>query len=262
MKRSSLIEVNNAHWTIAGQTGSGKTVLSTELITASDRAVMVHDPKGDFEWPQVRNLPEERRPVVVEHIGEIRSALSGNRRRGVIYRPEAMESQNPDALGAFFQFAYDRKNTLVYEDEAYSVTDLKGAALRWYLACLTRGRSRGVFVGSSTQRPVRVPMATITEVRHLFVFQLHYVEDRKRLAANAGRAEFLLTPQDAFREFLRNKGVSSREIENLVNQDSMQYGFWYYQVGSQKPTLYKGLEMTPGRAPTPPARHQLAETYA
>lgn len=250
MRRTSApINVNNAHWTVAGMTGSGKSVLATELITNADRAVMVGDPKGDFEWPQAFARPEERRPVVVAHVADIPGVLRGNTRRDVIYRPDAMENQNPDAWAAFFEFGYNRRNTLIYLDEVYHVTDLRRGALQWYNACLTRGRSRGVFVGSSTQRPARIPLTTITEAKHLFIFQLHYVEDRKRLAANAGRDEFLLTPQDAYREVLRKRGVSERNIELLIAEDAAKFAFFHYEVGTDKPRLYKGLELTPKRRP-------------
>lgn len=101
--------------------------------------------------------------------------------RSVIYRPPVEEERDYRAQDEFFEWIYNRWHTRLYVDEAYSI--LGGTTPSQYLqACLSRGRERGISTIISTQRPARIPIITMSESEHIFVFRLNHAPDRARAA--------------------------------------------------------------------------------
>jgi hypothetical protein len=110
------------------------------------------------------------------------------------------------------------KHCPAYIDEAYTF-QINGRAGRGLLALLTRGRSRGISTIISTQRPVRLDRACITEARKVYVFALSDNADKKRLDDVIPNFSKLPRPP--------------------------KHGFYFFEVGMDDPTLMQPIKLDP-----------------
>lgn len=153
-----------------GMTGSGKTTLARALL-ASRAYVVVLDGKGTVRWPGWKRVTTLAAAAALDPVAHPR----------IIYAPSAGELADDELAEGFYAWVYERRNTLLYIDEIYSVA--LGADLPFWLhALLTRGRERGCPVWGATQRPMFVPMAFLTEAEHAYLFRLQAPQDRKKVA--------------------------------------------------------------------------------
>lgn len=196
---------------MVGQNGSGKSFLAQRYLADWRYAnVMALNTKGEpIEkfWPDLIDeglpVPEFTRFRDLEKFG------SGK----CVYTPDWREMK-PDYYNAFFELVYERTNTTAWVDEVYNVA--KGQTLpEFYLACLTRGRSRNVQCWNLTQRPMQVPNFIFSESKHFYVFLLLLGGDRKKLA-----------------EFLGDQVLENPQGE---------FGFWY-----KGPKMRAPIEVTEG----------------
>ena len=170
---------------LIGATGCGKTLLARFLVEDSAKPFsVVYDAKGLISSPALQK-PQDRwvGHKVYTNFDDLIEAqqerLSEEPR--VIYRPPIEEERDYRAQDEFFNWIYDRWHTRLYVDEAYSI--LGGTNPSQYLqACLSRGRERGISTVISTQRPARIPIITMSESEHIFVFRLNAATDRARAA--------------------------------------------------------------------------------
>ena len=160
-----------------GQTGSGKTTLARVLLDAR-RYVVVLDVKGTLNWKGY----ELHRSL---------DALVKSKSERLMYRPRWQELQDPDELDAFFRWVYLRRNCTCYIDELMGV--VRGDTYAEHFgACLTRGRELHVEMWMATQRPKRIPMVTLSEAEHTYIFRLKLAEDRDRMYETTGAAPELV----------------------------------------------------------------------
>lgn len=194
---------------LIGATGCGKTTLARYLIEdPSKRNSVVYDPKISesidrwlfrphvpyYDFHQLRDAEEER----------------------LIYRPNYRESLDPRAQDAFFQWIYERRFTRVYVDEAYSL--LGGTNPSFHLqACLSRGRERGISAIVATQRPHRIPLITISEAEHFYVFRLNLLQDRQRVYELTGIDALEQTALNRFEFFYYNALMGERSGKLKLN---------------------------------------------
>jgi hypothetical protein len=159
-----------------GQTGSGKTTFARVVMEQRPYAV-AYDPKGMLSWKGWQLYRSFDR-------------MSNDRAipPRVIYRPSYDELEDKEQIDDFFAWIYRRGNTTVYVDELYAIAQGDNYPYH-YGACLTRGRELGISVFSATQRPSRVPQATLSESEHYYVFRLKLPQDRKRVAEITGLDE-------------------------------------------------------------------------
>lgn len=153
-----------------GMTGSGKTTLARALLRERTHVVVL-DGKGTVDWPGWARHTQLARAV----------KLDPRKQPRIIYAPAPSELRDRELMEAFFAWVYERKNTLLYIDEIYSIafgTDLPDGLQ----AILTRGRERRVPVWGATQRPMFVPTAFLTEAEHAYLFRLQAPQDRKKVA--------------------------------------------------------------------------------
>jgi len=153
-----------------GATGSGKTTLAKGLLWKRP-SVVVLDPKRTFTLPD--GWPHETYTTMA------RLSRHDDNNAAAIYRPD------PDDLDKgceeFFQWVFDRGDTLLYVDEAAEVSTPTKIS-KGYSRCLRLGRERGIGTWSATQRPVWIYRAIYTEAEHVFVFRLRDMDDRAAVA--------------------------------------------------------------------------------
>lgn len=169
-----------------GQTGGGKTTLARFLL-AEKPYVVVHDAKimlDRKEWPGYRFVSKLRDAVKLRPEDFPR----------IIYQPNEHEVADHAVQNAFFRWLYRRGNTTVYVDETVLV-QIGGVWPRYHFLCITQGRGRGVEMWSGMQRPSWVPLVTLSEAEHIFLFRLQYGEDRIRMEGVTGLDEALMTPR-------------------------------------------------------------------
>jgi DNA helicase HerA-like ATPase len=111
------------------------------------------------------------------------------------------------------QWIYMRRNTVVVIDELMEVAPSSLSYPRYLKGILTRGRQLGIGCWCLTQRPKEIPIISMTESTHFFIFRLNIDEDRERISKIIGHKELMIQPK-------------------------IPYSFWYYNVRSNKnPTL-------------------------
>jgi len=170
------------HVFVAGRTGSGKTFMVKKYLENSKLPVYVLDIKKTLKWVKGTDV------LYTEKLSE---ALASKRRK-IIYQPrwEEMEEEYYDE---FFKNVYEKGDRTLWIDELMGV----GTAVRfpkYYKACLTRGRELGISVWSCTQRPATIPIISMSEATHFFIFNLSMKKDRERIVEIAGHSNFLKTP--------------------------------------------------------------------
>lgn len=174
MARSAkTIHINrNDRAIFLGATGTGKTTLAKALMYNLPN-VAVLDPKRTF------TMPDSWEATITSEQSEV---LSWNSPKPLIFRPGVEALGDADGLDWWFQWVFERGNTLAYIDEAMLATN-GTTPPRWYAACIQLGRERGVGTWHATQRPARVPIVLLSESEHMFIFRLRHPEDMQRVAA-------------------------------------------------------------------------------
>jgi len=194
------------HVFVAGRTGSGKTFLARKYLSQYPHVVVL-DTKGMTNWPEV---PEKELSLVtkLEHLGDVDTPK-------IIYRP-GWDEMTDEYYNEFFRWVYRRKNTIVWVDEAMSVTPNPHKIPDYYKAILTRGRERNTAVWSLTQRPSGIAQIIMSEATHFFIFDLNLPQDREKIVDVTGATE--------------------------IYQKPGKYKFWYYNVAREKAILAQLVE--------------------
>jgi len=175
MEWQSLKLPKNDRGVLIGATGSGKTFLGRYLVEDAEKPYsVVYDAKisdsiGEWDHKIITDFDE----------------LVESEERRIIYRPNYIEAVNPIEQDAFFEWVYLRKNTRLFVDEAYAVTGGTNPSFH-FQACLARGRERGISTLVATQRPHRIPLVTLSEAEHYWIFRLTLLNDRRRVEEITG----------------------------------------------------------------------------
>lgn len=201
------------HSAILGTTGSGKSTYAAWLLSRSPfhiRPQFILDFKGEEIFHQC------------ERIREIGLHETIPDKPGVyILRPRPDEAFRTDGMPdveKWFEKLWMKGNAGLYIDEGYLAPDRA-----WLRNILAQGRSLGITVIATSQRPVDVPRSFFTEATYVSVFRLNDKKDKQRVS------EF--TPQ----------GMLENHLPDF-------HSFWYspkhHMADDQKP--YVVLSPVPG----------------
>lgn len=198
------------HGFICGATGTGKSKLAEFLVNdPHKRWSIVYDPKHS------RTLGQWENQTIIYDWPELQDSEA----RRIIYRPSLEEAEDKAAELAFFRWVYEQQHVRIYVDECSAL--LGDSRPNFYLkGCLTRGRELGVSVLAATQRPVSLPLITMTEASRFYVFRLNMEEDRERIT--------------------KITGLTDAEQRGLL-----QYQFYYYDIliGEKHPLYRQKLKL-------------------
>lgn len=189
---------------ICGKTGSGKTHLAKKLIWSEFSNVIFFD---------VKNTNSDLDAPTLHSLDDVKEALNNNVTR-IRYVPDALSD---DKLKEFDEMCkiiwqYGRMHLIVDEMKAiYQKGNTTRSITDYHEALLTRGREKKVGVTGLTQRPHKVPLESMSESEHFFIFKLNIDDDRKRVTKITG----------GDREKLRTVG---------------QHEFYYYHTRLDSPT--------------------------
>jgi len=156
---------------IVGQTGSGKTHFAKWLLTKLNRPVVVYDTKHERGFDDFAIISDN-----------IRAALNAARRHGIsIYRPSSDKIANLDSLNSDLEYHFlNGGGITAYIDELYSFHKTLNPVLG-LRRLLTQGRSKGIGVIMSTQRPSQISTFSLSESDFFYIFTLTNEKDVDKL---------------------------------------------------------------------------------
>jgi DNA helicase HerA-like ATPase len=153
------------HTSILGTTGSGKSTLGAYLIAKSPfhlRPQFVIDFKGEDIFASLSRIRE---------IGIYESLPTQPGLYIVRPRPDQQ-----DEVEAWLEKLWTNGRAGLYIDEGYLMPDKK-----WLRNVLAQGRSIGITVITTSQRPVDVSRSVFTEAAYVSVFRLNDKKDKQRV---------------------------------------------------------------------------------
>lgn len=186
---------------LVGKTGSGKTCAALFLLRHTPGPVVILDtkiePAFDTAFP-----PGEI--TIQDGLGP----LTGTTRITIV-RPRAHELVAWKLLDAWLTTIPEA--TTVYLDELYQVHGPGGFAGPGLTGILTRGRSKGISVLMSTQRPRFISGFCLTEAEKYYIYWLSKPADRRVLADATVPA---------------------------IQEAPPPFHFWFYAAGQRHATLF------------------------
>jgi len=166
---------SNDRVTAVGKTGSGKTAAVIALVWSMLDRVAFLDIKGTeikekgLQYPVLRSTDDVKQALYAED--------PNDRLDKFCIAPDRPDLDTFDDICRLF---YERGNHHLIADELKTVYHGRGLTEHHNLI-LTNGRSKGVGLTGTTQRPLRVPREQISESEHLFVFRLKDPDDADRV---------------------------------------------------------------------------------
>ena len=169
MKLTDFFQVKpNQRCVIVGMTGSGKSQFA-QFLCSEFNSLIVLDYKHEINWEGFKILHSE------SELSKVGLEREYNR---VIFRvPVDWEEEDYDR---FFKFVLRRGNTRVYADEGMTLGT--NSSFPKHLKIITVvGRSLGVGLIITVQRPATIPTFLMSDSEHKFIFYLSRKEDRKKV---------------------------------------------------------------------------------
>lgn len=211
-KSNSIVPDQGQRGLIIGKTGSGKTNFAKFLLKrANYRPFVIYDSKVENSF---LSLPDS---ILATTQDEVAEALNDEKIDFVIYRPEPEIVADPSAMDELLQIHYNQYSGVgAYIDEIYQFHQ-NGRALPGLVGLLTRGRSRGITLLMSSQRPSYFSRFVLTESERFYIFELLDKQDKKRLA-------------DVIPDF-----------DEMAKPT--KFGFWYFNASETEPLRYGPIKL-------------------
>ena len=197
----------NKHVLICGMTGTGKSFLCENYLRGYKYVVKL-DTKDETDerysqglspWSGLKEGKDFTVCRSLEQLDDIETDK-------IIYVPD-FEEQTDDNFNRFFNWIFERGNTILWIDELMSI----GTVQRYPRALgriMQQGRSKGIGVWACTQRPSGIPAIVPASCSYFFVFDMALPQDRKKLVETTGMLEMYEMPTG--------------------------YNFWYYKMGDRE----------------------------
>lgn len=191
MKLTERFDIRpNQRTLIIGMTGSGKSQLA-EYLCREFNSLIVLDYKHEIEWEGFKILNSMRELS--------RCGMSEEYNRVILRVPYDWEKKEYDT---FFKWVLNRKNTRVYADEGMVIGD--NATFPKHLKiCTVVGRSLGIGLIITVQRPATIPKFLMTDSEHKLIFYLQDETDRERVEKQCGTIDWESSaggiPHESFR---------------------------------------------------------------
>lgn len=170
---------SNDRVAVVGKTGSGKTYLVKNLIWERFNSVIFYD----WKWQHYKEL----NAPVVHTIEDVEDALNDPQMANkFVYAPKR---KGLDVWNRLCYLAWEETNIHLIADELKGVYQQNGwvaGITDYHENIMTRGRQRGVGMTNVSQRPKGIPLETMSEAEHLFVFKLNLRDDRNRIGEIVG----------------------------------------------------------------------------
>lgn len=165
------------HISLIGANGSGKTVLAHSLLPCrAFVAVLATKPKD----PEMSKLSRNGYKVI-RRWPPTQVPETGCR---VILWPKidrrALKFQQRQVMAHALDSIYEAGSWCVYADELHYLAQTLGLS-KPLIDLWQQGRSLGISLVASMQRPAWVPLAAYTESTHLFFFRCHEARDLKTI---------------------------------------------------------------------------------
>ncbi len=197
LKNSGIHIARDEHVFIAGKTGSGKTTLAMFLLFNLKRLIVVDNKDTLTAWELENDSAAER--IKLKDGKDIRIR--------VIQRQPAIE---------LLELAYQTGDITIYIDEMSALVPPRSKPPQAVYDILQRGRSRNISVWVSTQRPTLIPLESMSEATHFFIFRLNLQKDRDTISANAGIRPILPVPDKHGFYYINDATDSVRYFRRLV----------------------------------------------
>ena len=157
---------------VLGQNGPGKTTGIKRLLGAyyGRQQIIILDLKGDPAWSRLGKIVRSFRQM---------GRMDFPRHPVIVWRPQGEDAHDLDLLDSFFEWVYQRGNTVVVIDEVTQVVAGPTSYGPGFNDLLTRGRVRGCTVFLGSQRPAFCPRICWSESTRFFVY--YFVDKRDRI---------------------------------------------------------------------------------
>ena len=190
-----------------GMTGCGKSTFCQHLLL-NRRNVVIVDPKHQFTTLQDHDIA-----YTVEQLDSLGNG-EDSAVRPIIFRP-SMEYLDSGQINEVYAWVFERGNTLLYNDELTTIIPNAMKFPSKLRAIHTQGRSKGITVVETTQRPSGIPGWIYSESDVFVKFTLGTAADQKRMSEYMG--ETVIEP-------------SNYPVESC--HDS-KHSFYFYRVGTR-----------------------------
>ncbi len=162
---------SNSRVLVVGRSGSGKTTFTTQFLWNRYRGVnkIFIDPKRELIY--LLNDFD-----IICHNSKNLETYNINKNR-VLYMPEDVSNIDFESV---CEYCFEKGNTTLFIDEsAYYCTSSR--IPKAYKKLMIMGRSRGVGVVNTTQRPNGINQLLLSEAEHFFIFSLNLKSDKEKL---------------------------------------------------------------------------------
>ena len=164
----------NDRISIFGRTGSGKTFFAKNWLLPHYNRYVFWDIKHeniDIEHDIIINTPKELKQKILEY-------------NKILYQPKNPTDKD---FNEICQIIFESRNISLYVDES-SIISTPSKILFWHNIILTQGRTYGVGIINTSQRPRIIHNTLISESEHLFIFSLNLDTDVLKIRQQIGEA--------------------------------------------------------------------------
>lgn len=160
-----------------GQTGSGKTTFNIWLMhQIPDSPIFIYDTKHE---PKFDAMPNS---ISISSFKQVDEILENAEHDYVIVRPPDAHLADWETLDKYLQYHYAHlQGYPAYIDELTTVHSTGGRPGPGLVNLLSRGRSKGITVLGSTQRPSYISPLCVTEAQKLYALKMNLKRDRKKI---------------------------------------------------------------------------------